>query len=204
MVVVNAGTDLAGDITVTGDSVDRDTGVITVGDTDTITIDALSTDGSDTDGNGNTRHSFTGAYISSKWFTGTVTLSTVDLTLTDVDVYHVSFEQFNDSPNLVVTTFDINAFTTSVNAEIDAYLYSLEVTGDKCDIARIASLNVGTDGETAIADKYWRLRRGAIAKSLDGTTDGVWVAIFYANNPALVQDMTMKVWATRTQQLTLN
>jgi len=199
MIVVNAGSDLAGDITVTGTSVNRDTGATSASDTDTITVDAVTTDGSDTDSNGNTRHSFTGAYISSKWFTGTVTLSTTNLTLTDVDVYHTSFEQFNDIGALTLNTFDVNLLTTNVNAEYDAYLYCLEVTGDKCDITRCASLNVGADGETAIANKYWRLRRAAIGQAFDTTTDGVWVDIHYSNSPAYVEDMTMKVWATRLQ-----
>ena len=203
LIVVNAGSDLAGDITITGESIDRDTGASTPADTDTITVDSTTTDGSDTDGNGNTRHAFTGAYISSKWFTGTVTLSTTNLTLTDVDVYHVSFEQFNDSPNITLNTFDANIFTTNVNAEFDAYLYCLEVTGDKCDIARCSSLNVGIDGETAIANKYWRLRRGALAKALDGSSDGVWVDIHYSNSPAYVEDVNIKVWVTKTQSMTI-
>jgi hypothetical protein len=203
MIVINAGSDFTGDITITGDTIDRETGAKTVADTNVISVDALSTDGSDTDGNGNTRHSFTGAYISSKWFTGTVTLSTANLTLTDVDVYHVSFEQFNDSPNLVLNTFDVNLDTTNVNAQFDAYLYCLEVTGSKCDISRCASLNVGTDGETAIANKYWRLRRGNINFPFDGTMDGIWVDIHYSNSPAYVEDMTMKVWATKTVPITL-
>ena len=203
MVVVNAGGDFTGDITVTGTSVNRDTGATTGADTDTLTIDALTTDGSDTDSNGNTRHSFTGAYITSKWFTGSVTLSTTNLTLTDVDVYHVSFEQFNDQSDLVLNTFDVNLFSTNVAAEFDAYLYSLEVTGDKCAITREASLNLGADGETAIANKYWRLRRGSIAKALDGSTDGIWVDVAYSNSPSYIEDVTLKVWATKTQLITL-
>jgi hypothetical protein len=201
MVVINAGGDVTGDITVTGESIDRETGASTPADTDTLTVDALSTDNSDTDSNGNTRHSFTGAYITSKWFTGTVTLSTADLTLTDVDVYHVSFEQFNDHPAFTLRTFDANIFTTNVAAEFDAYLYSLEVTGDKCDITREASLNVGADGETAIANKYWRLRRGNIDTALVGTTDGIWIDVHYSNSPAYVEDVTIKVWADATVSL---
>lgn len=203
VVVVNAGSDIDGDITVTGTSVDRETGATTPADTDIITIDALTTDNSDTDANSNIRHAFTGAYITSKWFTGTVTLSTANLTLTDVDVYHASFEQFDDQSDLTLETFDANIFTTNVNAEFDAYLYSLEVTGDKCNITREASLNVGADGETAIADKYWRLRRGNINKALDGATDGVWADIHYSNSPAYVEDVTIKIWAMKSQTLTL-
>lgn len=204
VVVVNAGSDLAGDITVTGTSVDRDTGATTGADTDTLTVDALTTDDSDTDTNTNIRHAFTGAYITSKWFTGSVTLSTVNLTLTDIDVYHVSFEQFDDTANITLDTFDANILTTNVNAEFDAYIYALMVIGDKCNITREASLNVGADGETAIADRYWRLRRGNIAKTIDGTTDGTWVDVHYANSPAYVEDVSIKVWATEIVPLTLN
>ena len=204
IVAINAGSDFAGEITVTGTSVDRDTGATTGADTDTLTIDALTTDDSDTDANGNDRHAFTGAYITSKWFVGTVTLSTTNLTLTDVDVYHVSFEQFDDTASITVDTFDANLLTTSVNAEFDAYLYSITVTGDKCNIARIASLNVGADGETALADRYWRLRRGNLNIAIDGTTDGTWVDVHYSNSPAFVEDVSIKVWATEIVPLTLD
>ena len=201
MVVINAGSDVSGSIIVTGTSVDRDTGATTPADTDTLTVDALTTDGSDTDSNGNTRHSFTGAYITSKWFTGSVTLSTTNLTLTDVDVYHVSFEPFGDTPSIEVDQLDANIFTTNVAAEFDAYLYSLEVTGDKCNITREASINVGADGETAIANRYWRLKRTGIAKTLDGSADGVWVDIHYSNSPAYIEDVTLKVWYRQTVSL---
>jgi len=195
LIVVNAGGDFDGGLTITGTSVDRETGDTTGSDTDDIVVDALSTDTSDTDGNGNDRHAFSGAYISSKWFTGTVQITTADLTLTDVDTYHVSFEQWNDNPAYTIQTFDMNVLTAHVNAEIDAYLYSLVVTGSKCVIAREASLNVGTDGETAIANQYWRLRRGNIGKVMDGSKDGIWVDVFYSNSPAYVEDATIKVWA---------
>jgi len=203
MVVVNAGSDLAGDITITGETIDRNTGASTPADTDTITVDSLTTDGSTTDSNGNTKHSFTGAYITSKWFTGSVTLSTTNLTLTDVDVYHVSFEQFNDAPTLTLDTFDANIFTTNVNAEFDAYLYDLHVSGDKCDIELEAELHVGADGETAIANKYWRLRKGGINDPLNGATDGIWVDVHYSNSPSYIEDVTLKVWATCTSSVIL-
>lgn len=198
IVVVNAGSDFDGTITLTGETIDRNTGASTPADTDTITVDALTTDDSATDSNGNTKHSFTGAYITSKWFTGSVTLSTTNLTLTDVDVYHVSFEQVNDSPDLTLDTFDVNLYTTNAAAEFDAYLFSIEKeSGSKCDVTLEAQLHVGADGETAIANKYWRLRRGNLAKALDGTTDGIWVDIHYSNSPAYVEDVTAKVWLTR-------
>jgi hypothetical protein len=204
IIVINAGTDLVGEITITGSSVDRNTGVITPGDTDTIVVDALTTDNTSSDANGNVIHEFVGAYISSKWFTGSVTLSTVDLTLTDVDVYHCSFEQSNDSPNLVINTFDANIFTTNVAAEFDAYLYTIHVTGNKVKLDREAELHVGAVGETAIANKYWRLRQGEIDEDLDGLTDGFFVDVFYDNSPVYVEDVTISVWLTKTVTVELS
>jgi hypothetical protein len=203
VIVINAGSDISGEITVTGETIDRNTGASTPGDTDVITVDALTTDGSTTDSNGNIVHVFTGAYITSKWFTGTVTLSTTDLTLTDVDVYHCSFEQFNDQSDLLLKSFDANIYTTHVNAEFDAYLHTIHVTGDKCNIDCEAELHVGADGETAIANKYWRLRRGNIDEALDGTTDGFWVDVHYSNSPAYVEDVSLKIWVTKTAPLIL-
>lgn len=198
LIVINAGSDVDGSITVTGTTVDRNTGAVTPADTVSITVDTLSTDSSTTDSNGNAIHGFANAYITSKWFTGSVTLSTANLTLTDVDVYHVSFEQFNDQPGLTLDTFDANIFTTNANAEFDAYLFDLHVTGDKCVVELEASLNVGADGETAIANKYWRLRRGNIDEPVDGTTDGIWVDAHYSNSPAYVEDVSIKVWALKS------
>jgi hypothetical protein len=118
-------------------------------------------------------------------------------------VYHVSFEQFDGNDDIVLNTFDANLFTTNVNAEFDAYLYNIHIeTGSKCNIVNDASLHVGTGGETAIADKYWRLRRGNIESALDGSTDGIWIDVHYSNpGAANVEDVTLKVWATKTQVL---
>jgi len=203
LIVVNAGTDLAGTITITGTVVNRETGA-SGADTDTITVDAVTTDTSSTGGKagGATIHAFSGAYISSKWFQGSVVLSTSTLNLSDVDVYHVSFEQFNDASNITLETLDANLFTTNANAEFDAYLYSIEVTGSKATIAVQASLHVGTDGFTAIANKYCRLRRGNINKALDGATDGIWIDVWYLNIAnTYCQDVGIKVWAS--QEITL-
>jgi hypothetical protein len=203
LIVVNAGGDLVGNITITGESIDRNTGASTLGDTDVIPINGLTIDNSANDLNGNPMHAFENAYISSKWFTGSIVLSSSDLALTDVDTYHISFEQFNDSSDLTLDTFDANIYTTNASAEFDAYLYALVVDGSTCTITREADLNVGTIGETAILNKYWRLRRGRIDKQLNGSKDGIWVDVHYSNSPAYVEDVTLKVWARRSHIITV-
>jgi len=207
ILVVNTSNDAVGDITVTGESIDRNTGASTPGDTDTITLAGNSTDNSTTGGKGSaiTEHSFVDAYITSKWFTGSVTLSTTQVDLTDVDVYHVSFEQFNDQPNIVINTFNASILTTHANAEFDAYLFTLHKdAGDKCHLDTESELHVGTDGKTALVDKYWRLRAGAIDEAIDGTTDGFWIEVWYLNNPTYVEDVTIKLWSTQTVDVDLN
>ncbi len=192
VIVVNAGSDFDGEITVTGTSVDRDTGAETGSDTDVITVDALTTDDSTTDANGNEVYDFTGAYITSKWFKGAVILSTTDLTLTDVDVYQVSFEQFGDT-EVTVQTLDVTAEVDNDAAWCDIYLYFLQVTGDKCDIASIADVHV-TAVESTVG-RYYRLRQANLATICDGATNGIWIG---ANFGRLAQrdweDMGIKVW----------
>jgi hypothetical protein len=203
VIAIIAGADVLGDITVTGTSVDRDSGATTPNDTSVITLTGVTSDNSTTDLNGNSVHAFTKAYITDKWFVGVVTLSTTDVTISDMDIYHISFEQFNDQPSITLNTFDVNLLTTSVNAEFDAYLFDIHVTGDECDIENESSLHIGANGETALANQYWRLRRGNLNESLNGTTDGIWVDMHFSNSPAFVEDVTMKVWATCSQLLTL-
>lgn len=201
MLVINAGTDLAGDITITGTSVNRETTAETGADTDVIPITALTTDSSTTDSNGNIVHGFTGAYISSKWFKGAITLSTTDVDLTDIDVYQVAFEQFNDCPNITVETVDMTYTTTNTNAEMDCYLYSVEVTGSECDIELLATLT----HETGQTTDFYRKRIGNIAKILNGVTDGIFVDLFLLpENLTYFASFTSKVWASESETVNVS
>jgi hypothetical protein len=194
-IVINAGADVDGTLTITGDSVDRNTGAITVGDTENITIDALTTDASDTDAQGNVRHSFTGAYITSKWFKGSLTLSTADLNISDLDIYGVSFEQVNDTPDLTLKTFNITTLCTNAAAWFYGYLYKLNVTTatKKADLTREASLNLDV-GDTA-ADRHYRLRRGNLDVAFDGRKDGFWFEVFFGPDANSYFDNTAwEVW----------
>jgi hypothetical protein len=200
VISVIAGSDVAGSITITGTTVDRDTGVETPADTDSVTVDAVTTDASSTDSNGNVTHAFTGAYVTSKWFKGAIVLSTTDLTLTDVDVYQVAFEQFGDTSNITLDTLDVSALATNASAWCNVHLYSLEVTGDKCNITEEAEAYI--DAADVSANKWYRLRSGAVAKSLDGATDGIWVDAFFGPLANIYwEDINTKVWYT--QQITV-
>jgi len=207
ILVVNdgGGDDMVGDITATGTAIDRNTGVATGSATSVMTLTGVTTDNSANDANGNIVYDMEKAYITDKWFYGVVTLTTTDVTLTDLDTYHVSFEQWNDQTDITLNSFDANLFTTNVLAEFDSYLQTLHVTGDECKIDNEAELHVGSiGGEDALANKYFRVRQGNIDEELDGTTDGFWVSTYYANNPVYVEDVTLKVWATKKQTLILD
>lgn len=200
--VVNAGSDIDGTLTVTGTSVNRETGVETASDTEDITIDALTTDNSDTDAEGNARHAFTGVYVTSKWFRGSISVATTDLTITDMDVYAVSFEQVNDIANYTIQTFDISLTPTNAAAWFYAYLYTLDVdtTTKKANLARTASLEL--DAADTVANAPDRLRKGNIGAAFLGASDGFWVELFFgpvAQN--YFNDITMKVWVDTTLTL---
>ena len=193
MLAIIAANDFAGDITVTGTTVDRDTGAETGADTDTITIDALTTDNSSTDASGNTVHEFVGAYITSKWFKGSITISSADTDVTDMDTYQVSFEQINDSTDITLKTFDITAAATNNAAWLYAYLYTLHVTGDKCNVDTESTIDLPA-AEVTSGNTY-RLRRGEINESFSGATDGFWVEMFPGPLASTYwEDINVKVW----------
>ena len=192
-IVANAGTDTEGFITATGTSVNRNTGVETGSDTDVIKISGLTTDSGSTDADGNDIHGFSNASITSKWFTGAVTLSTTDVNLSDVDVWHVSFEQLNDQQFLELQTLDANLLTTNANAEFHAHLYTIKVKDGTCTITNVASLEI--DGGDGLANKFWRLRRGNLGLSLDGRSDGFWVDVYMGPIASTyISDLGLKVW----------
>lgn len=192
--VLNAGSDFAGTITVTGTTVDRDTGAETGADTDDIVIDALSTDTSDTDAEGQPRYALSGSYITSKWFKGAVTISTANVTLTDVDSYQCAFEQWHDQGIVVLEAFDITGTATNTAAWLYAYLYAVMVTGSKMVLTREASIEAPASGISA--DTHYRYRRGSIGKTLDGSTDGCFVHLFFGpSSQTYWTDVNIKVWA---------
>lgn len=201
MGVVLAGTDTTGSFTITGTSVDRDTGVETASDTEVISVNGLSTDNSTTDANGNTVYSYTNAYLSSKWWKGTLTFSTTDLDLTEIRFAQLAFEQFNDSPNMTVDSLDATYTTSNTAAVMDCYLYAVEVTGSSVNVSLISELHHETG---LFADNSYRRRKGNIAKALDGTTDGVFIDL-YLNpiNQTYFSSFSCKIWATKSISLTI-
>jgi hypothetical protein len=168
--------------------------VETGADTDVLTVSTLTTDDSDTDAEGNVRHSFTNGLISTKWFKGAVTITTADLSFTDVDVYNIAFEQVNDSPRLELTTFDATMLSTNANSWFYGYLYVVEVEANQlCDITRESSLELPVADTTA--DRAYRLRKGAIGKVMDGTKDGFWLDVHFGpNSQTYWSNITIKVW----------
>jgi hypothetical protein len=199
---VIAGADTDGTITITGTSVDRNTGAETGSDTDTLTIAGVTTDGATTDAEGNTIHGLTNAYITSKWFKGAIVISTTDVNLSDFDVYVVAFEQFNDTPDLTLQTLDATLQPTNAAAWVYMYLYTVKVTDDTVIIANVATLALAS--ADSVADRFYRLRKGQIAEALDGTTDGVFLEIFLGPDPQqYISQMTIKVWADLQIGLTL-
>ena len=202
MAAVLAGTDLVGSFTITGTSVDRNTGVETTSDTETVIVNGLTTNTSATDSNGNTVYGYSNAYLSSKWWKGTLTFSTTDLNLTEIRFAQLSFEQFNDSPGITVDTFDSTYKTTNVTAEMDAYLYA--VTRGINNIVNVSVISELHHESGLPADNSYRRRKGNIAQDLDGTSEGIFIDLYL--NPATQQyfsSFACKVWATKTETVSV-
>ena len=200
--VVNAGADTTGTITVTGRSVDRNTGVEVEGDTSTITLAGLSTDNSDTDAGGHDQHKFGDVYFTSKWYRGSVLLTTADVDLSDVDIYHCSFEQFNDHTDYTITTFDINTEHNAFdNGELYAHLYKVQKQQDgRFTVSGIADLSIPAG--SGVANEQQRLRAGGLAVAMSGSSDGIFVDMWFDTQPFFYT--TTKVWSSMLTNVAYN
>ena len=176
LIVANAGGDPNGTITVTGDTRDRATGAITVGDSEDVVLSGLSTDNSDTDAESNVRHAVVDGYITTKWFQGAITISTADVTLTDVDVALIAFYQFGE--NLTTVTLqgmDVTGYSSNNSGWLYAYLYSVQVTGSKVTVTREASIE--HPSATVTVNQKHRGRITGVDAVLDPEMDGIWLDV---------------------------
>jgi len=189
---VATASDSAGSFTITGTSVNRDTGAETASDTEVVTIAGTTTDNSTTDANGNVVHEYVDGYITSKWWKGAVVITTSDLTIESVNIWQVAFEQFNDKSGITLQALDVTAEALDNAAELDCYLYSVvPTTGNKCDITKEAGINL----TSVTANLYYRLRQASLNKALDGTTDGIFVNLFLLRDANQDwADINLKVW----------
>jgi len=205
--IVGGGVQDYGTLTVTGVSVDRNDQSQVVDDTDVITVPSTFTGSSGTrdsatDVNGDAVHEHNDCWLTSKWYRTTAANPQISIAASDgfntkLYVYHISFEQSNDQPNLLIDTFDANVQTKTVNssAYFSAHLYTVvkDPDTDMVDVGAVARLAIDK-GESYI-DRYWRLREGNLDLELNGLTDGYWIDMNHGrpNNPD-IQDITCKLW----------
>ena len=187
-----------GTITITGDTINRDTGAVTVADTEVITITTDSTDSSTTDLNGIDSWDFVDAYITSKWFYDdfTITTSVADLSL--VDVYQTTYEQFNDKPYIIIDSIDANMFVNNTSGSFSGHFYAVKQTAiNRADIIQMAQEVWQSGGASAFptANRFYRMRDGAILETLNCTTDGIFVTLFFGGAASYFEDVGLKVWA---------
>lgn len=196
IIVVDSGTGLSGDFNVNGDTVDRDTGAVTVSDNEIVhQRGAITVDNSTTDTEGNTIHDITGALITRKWFTGTVVISGLDGAKATIRAFHCSFEQFDDSEGATLDTYDVNIFTNHMNAWMYSYLYHVDVkeTLQDVDITLITSISI--EQGTAIANRYWRQRRANLNLTIATQRGGLFGNIFVGPSPnQFTEDLEWKLW----------
>lgn len=175
-----SGADVVGSITVSGTSVDRDTMAITIGDSEILAVDGVTTNTSAPDPDGNIVHNCERAYATSKWWRGSVTFSTSDLDLT-ADLFQVSFFQYSGEADVTIDDFDFKGQPTNGNAWADFYLYAVIVTGSEMDITPIASLNLPASITTA--NKEERARLGNLGIAIDGGVSGTFVDAHFGPDP---------------------
>lgn len=198
--VLNAGSDFAGSVTLTGTTVDRVTGARTGADTEVLTIAGLTTDGETTDANGFLKHAITDGYLSSKWFLGDVVISTTDVTLTDVDVYEIAYFQYHDATSVSLNGVDFTGMPVNTAAFVTLTLYSITLgDGDKFNLTAETTYVLETADVTA--NVFYRLRHNGLSVALDGNAgEGafLFVGLGRASQPDW-EDVTIVMEATTAE-----
>lgn len=196
LLVVNGGGDTSGQITLTGTSVDRDTGTETGSDTEVIEIDGVTTDGSTAGTELATLYSFTDAYISAKWWKGALTLSTATpfVALSDLDVYSIAFEQFNSSNGVTVHSIDNTLYAESVASDFELQAYKVQPTGTPtaagCDVLQVTNMLQTSPS----LNLFYRLRRGQLATTIAGADGEGFFIQAKVGNSRTWTNWNCKVW----------
>jgi hypothetical protein len=180
LIVVNAGSDVSGTLTITGTTRDReDTSNSTPANTEDIVIDGLSTDNSSTDAQGNTVHEFLNVFMSDNWFEGAITISTTDLNISDLDIYAILYHQFDDFYNIYLKTLNVTAKVTNASGWFYMYLYLIDCVNlnKKYNIENIVAHEI--TAAITVANKGYR-RRKKIRRVINGNEGhGVWGELFF-------------------------
>lgn len=205
VIVVNAGSDTAGTITINGDTVSHDnTSDVTVDDTETITISGLSTDNSDTDAQGNARYAFSNAYMTTKLFKGSFTITTSDVDLSDIDIYHLLFHhsaQGSDVMSVVLDNLSLIAKASNTAAWFYGYLYGVDFnnTTKILNLTREASFEI-TAADVEEANEYFQLLRTGIDFDMTEEKNGFFMSLFFGPDAqSYWQDITIGARVTETR-----
>ena len=132
-----------------------------------------------------------------------VTISTSDVTLTNVDTYGIAFEQLNDDATVQLETIDITMECTNATAWADLYFYMIEVTAPKCDIETVVDMHISV-AESEV-EKYYRKRRDLENIPMDGTTNGGWAELILGPlNQNYWEDNNITLWGEITKTAVLS
>lgn len=135
---VNAGADLDGVLTLTGDSRHPSTGEVIVGDTETIALTG------------------TGRYTSLKTWVGDVDLSTTDLDVSDVDVYSLALFDNAGQP-FELESIQLLGTSLAAGATLTTELKRFRKTAGQFTVSELIPSGELDIGATPAGAQYWNL-----------------------------------------------
>jgi len=199
MIALEDGADYQGTIRITGTRVDRNTGEVTVGFVEHLDVDGETSNTSGIDSLGYFVWGFHSAYITSNWFVGDVIISTEDVEVLHTSVFQVGFEQFNDSANITLDTFDATFDISSTLAEYSFHLYLVIIKDSSVDVVRAMS---AVRESANINPLMYRVRRSNLNIPINGTDSGIFIdANLGPLNQTYFDSLVIKLWATKTIDL---
>lgn len=174
IIVPKAGADLSGSITLFGNGVDKETGVVTPATAEILSFLAAAADASSNDGDGHNVWDITGARISTNWYTGLCAITTTDIVWSDFDLYVCPEERFNFKGEVNFESWEVRFRPEAATTYNSGYLYHLEVD----PFSSLATIKTIAGFRMANPITRTHMIRRVINKSLDGRVDTVWEEFF--------------------------
>ena len=180
-----------GTLFISGTKVDRNTGNKYPHTTEALIIDNSTSRYRALEKSTNAWQEFTGAYISLEQFEGDVEISTANVEAT-ISVWSVLFEQFNNLPEVFLSSISCSMKPTTNKAKIfiNTYLFDVNTASNKVDVHCVSKLDL----KNPIPNRLYSLRHGTLNKRFSGTTDGLIVEVFTGPSQLkCLTDLTIKI-----------
>jgi len=188
LLAVVSGSDVVGEIKITGTYRNRTSWEL-VNTTETITLDGLTTEVVE-------GLEYTNAYLTSFWWTNTITIWTTNANINHLDVVQLAFDQVGEHQNYTIEELDVTFRKSNANGGVNSSFYSVEDGNNRVNVTKLFTLE--TLEGSGVGDAMYRQKRNnGILFNVNGSHSGFFVRIIpLPLTQSYIEDMTVRVSMT--------